>query len=183
MKLGERLRKLRNQMDMTLDDISKRTRVGKATLSRIENGITNGTFNTHIKICQALGIDIKELYEGLEAPKGKAGVVDSTQKVETHEYNDRVYKVILAKDFKEKNMLPQLLVVEVGGRAVIERSKKKVEKFIYCFEGIVDVILDNDVYQLKKGKSIYFDSSTPHSINNTGKTTAKCLVVSSPVEI
>ena len=58
MKLGEKLKALRKQKDLTLDKLAEISGVAKATLSRIENGVTTGNLNTHLKICDALGVNL-----------------------------------------------------------------------------------------------------------------------------
>ncbi len=62
MKLGEKLKLLRKDKDLTLDKLAELSGVAKATLSRIENGVTAGNLNTHLKICEALQVNLGELY-------------------------------------------------------------------------------------------------------------------------
>jgi len=42
MKLGEKLKLLRKEKDLTLDKLAEMSGMAKATLSRIENGVTTG---------------------------------------------------------------------------------------------------------------------------------------------
>ena len=75
MVIGEKLKRLRKSLDLTLDDISRKSGVGKATLSRIENNITAGTLRTHMKICEALNVNLKDLYEGLDIPQEEISAI------------------------------------------------------------------------------------------------------------
>lgn len=60
MTLHDRIKQLRFKQDLTLSELSKRSGVGKATLSRIENGQSLGTTKVLIKIAKAFNIDFRE---------------------------------------------------------------------------------------------------------------------------
>lgn len=46
---------------MTLDKLAEITGLAKATLSRIENNVVGGNYNTLKKISDALGVSLKDL--------------------------------------------------------------------------------------------------------------------------
>ena len=60
MNLAQRIRQLRSKEGITLTELSKRSGVGKATLSRLENGLTLGTTQVLVRIAKAFGMDIRE---------------------------------------------------------------------------------------------------------------------------
>ena len=60
MNLGQRIRQLRFREGISLNELSKRTGVGKATLSRLENGKSAKDYSL-IKIARAFGLDIRTL--------------------------------------------------------------------------------------------------------------------------
>jgi transcriptional regulator with XRE-family HTH domain len=124
MNIGEKLRRLRKIKEFTLDDISRRSGVGKATLSRIENNITAGTLKTHMKICEALGLSLKDLYEGIHVPRQDITTIDekSAKEAEVFSYDEKTKSIILTKNAQKNNMLPQLLVLEPSGKTHIEQN-------------------------------------------------------------
>lgn len=185
MKLGEKLKLLRKEKDLTLDKLAEMSGVAKATLSRIENGVTAGNLNTHLKICEALRVNLGELYKGLENAEAKITAFDekSLKDAEVFSYDEKVSSIILAKQTGKKHMLPQLLMIEPSKGTPIEENKPGTDKFIYCLEGEAELKIGEKVYPLKKNSSTYFDSSLPHSIKNIGKNTSKLIVVVSPVAL
>jgi transcriptional regulator with XRE-family HTH domain len=185
MVVGEKLKRLRKTLDLTLDDISRKSGVGKATLSRIENNITAGTLKTHMKICQALNVNLKDLYEGLDIPQEEISAIGEkeTDDAEMFSYDEKSKSIILTKNAQKKNMLPQLLILEPNGKTHLEQNAAGTEKFAFCTEGQVQIVIDNKKYDLKKGTSLYFNSSLPHHFVNMGKRISKCLVVTSPVAL
>ncbi len=66
MTLSQRIKELRHKADISLDDLAKRSDVGKATLSRIESNQSLGTTKVLIKIAKAFNMDIRELLAVVE---------------------------------------------------------------------------------------------------------------------
>jgi len=59
--LGERIRRLREAMGLSQDELAKRAGIGRVTLSRIENGEQSPRLSTLEALAQALGISIEQL--------------------------------------------------------------------------------------------------------------------------
>ncbi|GIQ57975.1 hypothetical protein Flavo103_11110 [Flavobacterium collinsii] len=69
-QFGINLKKIRESKNMTqldlataMNDLSTESFIDKTTISRIENGRTNITLTTSIKLSLALGIDLKMLFD------------------------------------------------------------------------------------------------------------------------
>jgi transcriptional regulator with XRE-family HTH domain len=185
MKLGEKLKLLRKQKDLTLDKLAESSGVAKATLSRIENGVTTGNLKTHLKICEALGVNIGELYKELEGSDEKIVTFDekNIREAEVFNYDEKVSSIILSKQTGKKKMLPQLLIMEAGKGTPTEENAHGTDKFVYCLEGEAELKIGEKTCSLKKNSSIYFDATLPHSIKNTGAKTTKLITVVSPVAL
>lgn len=59
--VGRRLRALRHQQDLSLSELSRRSRVGKGTLSELESGRRNPTLETLYALATALGRPLSAL--------------------------------------------------------------------------------------------------------------------------
>ena len=79
MIVGERLRAVREQKELSQGDVEKRSGLLHCYISRVENGHTVPAVETLEKLARALEVPLYELlYEGEEPPKaqvtgGKAG--------------------------------------------------------------------------------------------------------------
>ncbi len=62
-KFGLHLKNKREELSLSQLDLASRMNVEKTAISRIENGRTNITLVTAIKISKALDIDLKELFD------------------------------------------------------------------------------------------------------------------------
>ena len=70
MIIGERLRALREEKNLSQGDIQKRTALVRPYISRIENGHTVPSIETLEKLARALEIPMYQLfYDGDEPPK------------------------------------------------------------------------------------------------------------------
>lgn len=185
MKLGEKLKTLRKEKDLTLDKLASLSGIAKATLSRIENGVTTGNLNTHLKICEALRVNLGELYKGLENPNERIATFDNKniEKAEVFNYDEKISSIILNKYSTKNKMLPQLLIIDGQKNTPIEENPAGTDKFIYCLEGEAELTIAEKKYSLKKNATIYFDSSLPHAIKNIGSKTAKLITVVSPIAL
>lgn len=61
IKIGERIRLIRESKGITQQDLAASCNFEKTNMSRIEAGRTNPTISTLYKISQALGVTISEL--------------------------------------------------------------------------------------------------------------------------
>jgi transcriptional regulator with XRE-family HTH domain len=62
-KLGERIRAIRAEKNMTQNELAIECDFEKASMSRIESGQANPTIRTLYKISKALNINITELFK------------------------------------------------------------------------------------------------------------------------
>ncbi len=183
MDLGQKLRFLRKQAGLTLEELSKKSSLALGTLSRLENNKGGGTnLKTHQKLCEALGISLQELYAEvpLQDADGKP-ILPGSADVETFVYDEKASAILLAKQVMQKNMLPQLLVLQPSGKTHTERTKPGCEKWVFVLEGMIDVQVGEQHHRLSRYGTLYFKASLLHQLTNPGKTTAKCISVTSPV--
>lgn len=61
-KFGKRLRELRESKELSQLDLELRSGINRTEISRIENGQKNIEFFTMIKLAEALGVKLSELF-------------------------------------------------------------------------------------------------------------------------
>ena len=180
MKIGKRIRDLRKEKDITLEELSKKSGVALATLSRMENNKMTGTLASHNRICKALGVSIAELYRKIE---DESKTVDAVQKDKRTEHfvhaRKAKYELLVSKTL-DKKIMPLMIRMGVGGTTQKEQNKPGVEKFVYMIAGNIEALVGNQTYSLKRGDSLYFDASLPHSFKNKSKTAAEAICITSP---
>jgi len=170
-QLGQSLRDVRKQRGMTLAEASERAGLPVSTLSKIENNRMSLSYDKMLRICQALDIDIAQLFAGDASTPAAATPVPSGRRsinrngggyvIETANYS-HVYK---AADLLNKQVVP--IIAEIHTRSLKEFGeliRHGGEEYAYVLEGTID--LYTDLYaptRLETGDSIYFDSGMGHA--------------------
>jgi transcriptional regulator with XRE-family HTH domain len=181
--VGDRLRTIRKEQKITLVELAKASGVDSATISRIETGQMTGTLESHIKLSRALGVKVTQLYAGIEDAQARSIVSSQTaggrSEVYVHEAGKSAMALLTA-DVLKKKLMPMLVTIEPAGSTNREEARVGTEKFVYVLEGAVNVRLGEDVHQLKKGSTLYFEASVPHVVENPTTKVARYLAVTTP---
>lgn len=180
MKIGAIIHKIRKTRKMTLNELSKSSGVALATLSRMENGIMTGTLESHMSIAKALDVNLLDLYKDLPSVKKTTEVKTTKDRQDVFVHNARSSSEMLVSKAMEKKMMPVLIKIQKGGSTHKEETRSGVEKFMYVLDGVLEAIVGDEKYSLKKGDTLYFEASQSHYFNNLGKTEARFINVISP---
>jgi putative transcriptional regulator len=182
MQIGEKIKALRG--NMTQAELSRRAKVDKAIISKIESGKMSGTIECHKRLAEAFGLKLSELYAYFEELKPEPAEFYSGENGKKDTYQD--FLEIITHLPLSKKMLPTFMTLEPGEEKFLEETAKKAERFILTLTGEIEVEVEGKVYQLKRGENtpkgdcLYSASALRHRIKNIGKATAVALCVSSP---
>lgn len=181
IKLGPRLKQIRQGRGWTLEQTAQRSGVARSTLSKIENDTMSPTFEIIQKIARGLGVDIVEFFDmGIHTgPLGRRSVNrrGSGRRLQSDTYDLEV----LSTDLVRKRILP--FRARIKARSVQEFKKllsHRGEEFVYVLSGKISI--HTDLYEdvvLEAGESIYFDSLMRHGITSIGDEDAEVLWVCS----
>ena len=180
MNLGDTIHKIRKERKMTLLGLAEKSGVALATLSRMENGKMTGTLESHMKICEALGATLPDLYKNLYASKRAIDINTQKSRTEVFIHDKRSSEESLASKISNKKMMPVLIKLHKGGKTRKEETKPGIEKFIYVLDGRIEANVGEEKYNLGKGDTLYFAAATPHFFKNTHNYDTKLLCVISP---
>lgn len=123
MTQGERVKKIRKSLNLTLEKFGEKLGVTKTTVSRIENGINNLTDQMTKSICREFGVD----YIWLTTNEGEM-FVDSDD-----DFTEKIDRIMAGENETRKNMI----------KAVVDAS----DEYIEALDQLVNLYL-----QVKKGK-------------------------------
>lgn len=181
MYIGDRIRQIRKEKDITLVELAKITGIQIATLSRIEHKKMVGTLESHMSIAKGLGIDVTDLYRELENSPTKDPHL--TDPVEIFTHNDSTSVELLTKDVLRKKMMPTIIHLNGNAKSQNEQYKIGTERFIYALDNEITININKKDYLLKKGTSIYFDASLPHQFVNNSNNKIRLLCVTTPATL
>lgn len=159
--VGVRIRSIRTQQGRTLDDLAQACGCSKSLLSKIETGKVVPALATLSKIANALGVRISALLEDGESAN-PAITPNLTDRPDAFVATDKGYTIYAyAPNFLDKKMQP-VLVYGRKGEVKYHSVSHAGEEFIIVLEGEVQAHIGKTEYRLKKGESIYFQSSYEH---------------------
>ena len=174
MEIGNKIKQLRLQCDLTQEELANRCELTKGYISQLENELTSPSIATLMDILSALGTNLKDFFS--EEPEEK--IVFKEQ--EFIEKETTQYTLNWLVPNSQKNEMEPVLVDLMPKKNTEPDVPHEGEEFGFVLEGKIRLFIGNKSYELKKGDSFYFKSEKVHFLKNVGAKTAKILWVSSP---
>jgi transcriptional regulator with XRE-family HTH domain len=179
MNIGWKIKELRNSKNLTLKQLSEDSGLSVGFLSQLERGLTSIAVDSLETVAKILGVNLSFFFNVENRPDRK--VIKSYERPVLNMQEGGFIAYSLCQNLEDKAFVPKL--VEVFPHKTDEEValyKHSGEEFIYVLEGILTLYIDNNMYDLYPGDSIYLDSSEVHNwANNTNKL-VKILTVNSP---
>ena len=191
MKLGEKIRQIRNEKGLSLDDLAARLKeifgkkaLGYNAIYRIEKGLRDPRISSLSQICLGLEVSLKELKEGTE--ENKFSLIDHIKKRnKTAKYvYSNAHADILSKD--RQGFLALRLILNPGSKTNLEQDPLelgKFEKWIYGLKGKITCVVGQEKVLLGKNEVISFESNIPHYFENNTTQKASCIIIQNPKHI
>lgn len=158
--ISKRLIELRTFSDYTTVDIAEMLKIDENEYKEYESGANEIPINLIYKFARILDTEVSYILSGTLPTKDVATVVYEGKGVLIKRYEGYSF-TSLATDFKRKTMNPMLVVIDPTDSP--ELVKHGGQEFNFVLEGELRVIVGERDYYLRKGDSIYFDPSYPHS--------------------
>jgi len=177
--VGVNIKRLREDQDLTLRALAKKLRLSASFLSQVESGKASPSLSTLKSIADALSTTIGNLIG--EAQKLEDNpVVRSSERKHVQEAGRGINLYLLTSRDPNKQMEPLLFKLKEGATSGERSYKHFGQEFVMVLRGVIEVTLNDMLYVLKKGDSIYFNSNVPHSFKNIGKEEAEAVWVVTP---
>jgi len=158
--IPERIKELREILDISIFDMAKDTNLSFETYKKYESGDMDIPISVLYTIANRLGTDVTVLLTGEEARMDSAAVCRKGKGVQIERYPGYEFSS-LASNFKHRTMEPLLVTLDSTKPQAAPVSHTGQE-FNYIVEGQVKVIVAKSEYILSAGDSIYFDARLPH---------------------
>ena len=164
--VGDRILRIREEKDLSLDEISKMTGFDVEFLSKIESKELQPQLGTMIKLSKALDSAFGRLVSGvgeklysITRKNERRTISRSTSKKGQKQIY--TYKS-LAPDVKGRHM--EAFLVQLEEDPEKEISLHEGEEFIFVLDGEVILEIGEDKFVLEPGDSAYYLSTTAHHI-------------------
>jgi transcriptional regulator with XRE-family HTH domain len=179
--IASNIKMVRKNRKMTLDQLAALTGLTKGYLSKIERSKKAPPYSTINKIAVAFGVDAASLIgEGFSKTaeskisftrKDHGRIVPIVRSLSEGSLYGYSYEA-LAVDKRGKNMEPYIIEPAFGEEAIFEHEG---EEFVYVLEGTHALVYGGERFVMRKGDSVYFDATVPHTGISPGKRKARLL--------
>jgi len=172
--VGQRLRVLRAERGVSMRALARRSGLSANALSMIERGLTSPSVSTLHKLAGALEVPITAFFRQ-EPPRSK---------IVYRKADDRVcVKLVkgtwegLGGESFTGRIEPFMITLEQGGSSGESGMIHTGHEFVYCLEGRLEYIVDEEHFDLEAGDSLIFAAQLQHRWSNPDEKTAKVIIV------
>ena len=169
--VGRRVRRVREEKGLTVEDVSRRTGLDPDYLNQIETDEVSPPLGALIRLAKALDMKLGRFISSGEVKpytivrQDERRVVSRYTSAQGDQYG-YTYES-LAPDKKDRHMEPFMITLVPSG-AKTELSSHAGQEFIYVLQGAMEVTLEDQKEVLYPGDSIYYDSTVPHLVRCHG---------------
>ena len=174
MELGTKLRDMRQQKNLTQEELADRCELTKGYISQLENDLTSPSITTLVDLLNALGSNLSEFFRDETEEK----IVFSESEYIEKQSDGMTLEWVIPN--AQKNMMEPVLVELAAGASTSTDFPHDGEEFGYVLEGKITVIRAGKSHTAKKGESFYYSADKEHQIVNKGKSKAKLIWISTP---
>lgn len=168
--LGQRIRKRRQLMSMTLQELSNACGVSVGYISQVERDNAVPTLGTLAEIAAALDVGIDHF---IATPRQADSVTREGARQRFSLSGSSIVYEQIGAEFPGHELTSFILNVPPGYAS--ETVHHAGEELIYVLEGDILQVVDGQEFRLSAGDSIHYLGDNPHSWSNPGDRMARLL--------
>ncbi len=173
-EVGARIKNLREKKGLSIEEVSNLTGFSAQRLQDIEDGVIKPQLGTVMKLSRALDSALGRLVSGVGSKLYSVTRKNERTQISrstSHKDKKSLYSYMsLAPEVQGRHM--EALIVQLEADPEKEKSVHNGEEFIYVLEGLVELCIADETYELEPGDSAYYLSTTTHVITaKQGKAT------------
>ena len=160
-KVGARVRSLRRERGLTIEQLAAATGLTKGFISQLERDRTAPSLSSIARICDALGVRLSHIFEREPAPalvrKHERSPVDTYFPTENH---------LLSSRDEERFQAIESVVAPGAGAGDELYSLPGEMEFVYVLAGAIQLQVGDETHVLEEGDALTYPLSKPHTWRN-----------------
>ena len=181
--VGSKIKGIRESKNITIAEMAERSGLAVEQVESIENDAFLPSLGPLIKIARALGVRLGTFLDDNDAlgpvvsraaEHNDSSISFSNDAAEARK--NMVYHS-LAKQRAGRHMEPFIIDINPSEEKEFKLSAHEGEEFIYVMEGEVEIAYGKEIYTLRAGDSIFYDSIVKHHVHGVAGHAAKILAV------
>ncbi len=181
--LGDKIKTLRKKIGMTQKELAEQVGLTPSFISQLEKNLISPSLDSLLKLSEKLNTQpIYFLTDSESGPLQKMVIKPGErQDVQLPALKGKDTKLqLLVSDVLNRRMEPYLLTMKEGATVGRHFYGHKGDEFAHVIEGELEVEIQDEKQVLRKGDSLYIESTFPSKWANIGKGEAVILWVLSP---
>ncbi|MGD9479872.1 UNVERIFIED_ORG: XRE family transcriptional regulator (plasmid) [Roseateles sp. XES5] len=175
--VGEKVKTFRTARRMSLRALGEATGTTASFLSQLERGLSGVNISTLMRIAEALGISLTDLFEDAEPPVGR--VLRKAERPALPPAEG--YRKMLLTRRPIRDMEVYIGEFDPGGSTGAKPySHGDSHELFFVIRGTVELTLGDERHVLSAGDSIEYPSSVPHKTENIGTEPAEVIWMIAP---
>jgi transcriptional regulator with XRE-family HTH domain len=171
--VGSRIKAIRKEHGLTLEELSLKCGVSKSMLSQIETESVNPTIATVWKIASGLGIEFRALLEGKEEPSGAIHITRRNAATILDLADGKVHLIVLSPLEMVDDLETYLLQMDAGAVLDSRPHHPGCEEYLTVLEGKLEITAGEHTEKLGAEDYVIYAADVPHVIRAIGDAPAK----------
>jgi transcriptional regulator with XRE-family HTH domain len=172
-----RVRNMRKQLGLTLEELAVRSKVSRAMISKVERSEKSPTLSVLVRIAKGLNMTLSSLL-GAEPDKSEISMIRAESRTTFRDPESGFERELLSLA-QSGNGLEIVLhrIPASSSSGLLPAYAVPTEKYIILQEGKLVVHVNGHDYVMNMGDTMHFEVKTPYSFSNPGQTTCVYYVV------
>jgi transcriptional regulator with XRE-family HTH domain len=174
VNIGERLRKLREERELSIRALGRLSGISANAISVIERGLSSPSVSTLYKISTALEIPVSSFFE-ITTPKNQVVFTKSSER-----YRIPLHRGLwegLGGERYDGKIEPFMVTLEAGSGSGRYPMTHTGHEFVLCLRGELVYEVQGKSYHLHAGDTLLFPASLEHKWQNPGKTVTNAVIL------
>jgi transcriptional regulator with XRE-family HTH domain len=166
-RLGARMKDLRRERGLTLEELAEHSGVSRAMISKVERGEKNPTLVVAAKVAEGLGVTLSELL-GVEERR-EVVVVPCDRRMVMRDPETGFERQLLSPTFGGRGIeFVRNVVPEGSTSGEFPPHRRGVEEYVVVEKGRLRAVIGGEEYVLEEGDALYFEADASHRFDNAG---------------
>jgi transcriptional regulator with XRE-family HTH domain len=179
VNVGERLRELREERNISMRTLAARSGLSANALSMIERGKASPSVSTLYKLAEALGISITSFF-ATEIERRQVVFLKSDERPHVS-FSRGIFEGLGGERFVGR-VEPFMLNLENSANSGPRSMSHTGHEFVFCLRGELEYQVERQIFQLGPGDSLLFAAHLKHKWKNPGRNVASAIIVISGFE-
>jgi transcriptional regulator with XRE-family HTH domain len=164
-KVGARVRSLRRERGLTIEQLAAATGLTKGFISQLERDRTAPSLSSIARICDALGVRLSHIFEAEPPP----ALVRRHERVPADPSLSSQSYLLSSREEPRFQVIESEVAPGAGAGDELHSLPGEVE-FVYVLEGMLELRVSDESHVLEAGDAITYRLSKPHTWRNASET-------------